>query len=498
MAARRTTTQQTFDLYVRVSRVNGRDGDSFISPEVQEDRCRALAAAKGYKVGRVHRDLDQSGGKMDRPGLQAALDRVEAGASAGIIVATLDRFARTLTGALATLAEIEEAGGQVIACDGEFDTTTANGRLVRDFMLRLHQHYREVAAEKWEEAKINAKARGIYISARTPFGYRKAGGRLLQHEQEAAWVAEVFKRRATGEQWDTICEWLNLQGARTPIVGDGTGKTGGGNPWLEGALRKLVQNPLYKGEPKGHDGLPSDVLDGLRIVSPRRWAAAQPRDGGRRPRTPDGALLGGLVHCGVCGGLMTAEVQTKPSGNRFQAYRCRQRAANRVGTCPKPMTISGNLLEPYVTRLALLAIKDAELPVAVGRPNEELEPLREALADAKYDLEKFEHAALAEGLKPAAVAGLLAQYTARVKEAQTAVDAATEPVGMRPTERHEVLERWDVLGTADRRAMLKEALQIVTVQPGKEPIADRTKLVWREPFKAPLLDANGGPMAVRS
>ena len=46
------------DIYVRVSDVRGRAGESFISPRDQEERCRALATARGYKVGDVFTDLD--------------------------------------------------------------------------------------------------------------------------------------------------------------------------------------------------------------------------------------------------------------------------------------------------------------------------------------------------------------------------------------------------------------------------------------------------------
>src|SRR5947199_8111601 len=99
--------KKPLDIYVWVSRVGGREGDSFISPKVQEERCRALATARGYKVGEVFIDLDQSGGTMDRPEFNRALARIQAGDSGGIIVARIDRFARTLQGALNTLQEIE-------------------------------------------------------------------------------------------------------------------------------------------------------------------------------------------------------------------------------------------------------------------------------------------------------------------------------------------------------------------------------------------------------
>src|SRR5262245_25021724 len=117
------------DIYVRVSDVRGRGGESFISPQDQEARCRALAEARGFRVGEVLTDLDQTGSKMRRPQLDEAIRRIEDGISGGIIVAKLDRFSRTLVGGLQTLEQINGLGGAVVVADGEFDTSTATGEL---------------------------------------------------------------------------------------------------------------------------------------------------------------------------------------------------------------------------------------------------------------------------------------------------------------------------------------------------------------------------------
>src|SRR6186997_1399396 len=98
------------DIYVRVSRVGGRDGDSFISPAVQEEQARYGLLAKGLAVGEVFTDLDQSGGKMDRPAFNEVMQRIRDGQSGGVIVATLDRFARNTVGLLEAVNEIEKHG----------------------------------------------------------------------------------------------------------------------------------------------------------------------------------------------------------------------------------------------------------------------------------------------------------------------------------------------------------------------------------------------------
>src|SRR5262245_5606733 len=160
----------------RLSDTRGRSGDNFISPKDQEARCRGLALGRGYAVGEVFEELNVSGGSMNRPKLNLALQRIRDGLSGGIIVARMDRFSRTLNGAIETLQEIEDAGGFLIECEGDWDTSTPMGRFGRDLVLRLGQLYREQIADNWQTAKRHAVARGVHIAPRVPPGYKRNGG----------------------------------------------------------------------------------------------------------------------------------------------------------------------------------------------------------------------------------------------------------------------------------------------------------------------------------
>jgi DNA invertase Pin-like site-specific DNA recombinase len=78
------------DGYIRVSQVAGRSGASFISPSVQREQIRAWAAAHQQAIGEIFEELDESGGRRDRPMLLRAIKRIEDGQSNGLIVAKLD------------------------------------------------------------------------------------------------------------------------------------------------------------------------------------------------------------------------------------------------------------------------------------------------------------------------------------------------------------------------------------------------------------------------
>jgi site-specific DNA recombinase len=66
---------------------------------------------------------------MDRPIFNSIMKKVRAGASGGIAVYKLDRFARSVLGAISTLAELGEHGAVLAsATEPELDYTTPAGR----------------------------------------------------------------------------------------------------------------------------------------------------------------------------------------------------------------------------------------------------------------------------------------------------------------------------------------------------------------------------------
>lgn len=71
--------------YVRVSRVGGREGDSFISPALQREQIEAVARREGLTVARVIEELDASGGDAKRPGWNEAIEAVESGEARGVV-----------------------------------------------------------------------------------------------------------------------------------------------------------------------------------------------------------------------------------------------------------------------------------------------------------------------------------------------------------------------------------------------------------------------------
>src|SRR6266571_632907 len=228
------------DGYVRVSRVAGREGDSFISPEVQREKIEAWAKLHDAQIVEWHEELDESGAKRERPLFQEALARCERGETGGIIVARLDRFARSAVDALGSIKRLNEAGARLVSVEDNFDGSTPMGRFAIGILTLIAELELERIKESWETAVREAIGRGVYISGRVPAGYNKdEAGRLQPVEPDASIIAEAFRKRATGASWRDLAAFLEENGV-FPSTGN--------KHWSTVGVSSLLKNPAYLGE----------------------------------------------------------------------------------------------------------------------------------------------------------------------------------------------------------------------------------------------------------
>src|SRR6266581_2143554 len=187
------------DGYVRVSRVAGRKGESYISPKVQREKITGWARLHD---GEIVIEEDVSGAKpVDDRELGALLRRVEAGQSQGIIAYKLSRFGR---GALETLQAVErlkKAGGRLVTVEDGVDSAKPGGRLLLTVLAGLAEEELEQRRSGWATARRQALERGVHVGP-TPAGYRRRGdGRLEEEPLAAPVIAEAFRLRGQGRSW---------------------------------------------------------------------------------------------------------------------------------------------------------------------------------------------------------------------------------------------------------------------------------------------------------
>ena len=129
------TRRMNLDAYTRVSKVGGRGGESFLSPELQREQIEAYAKLHGHDLTWHEPELDVSGGTMRRPIFNEIMARVRREETDGVIVAKLDRFSGTLTGALRTLEEMDRHGAVLVSVADNIDLSTSMGRAFLQMLL---------------------------------------------------------------------------------------------------------------------------------------------------------------------------------------------------------------------------------------------------------------------------------------------------------------------------------------------------------------------------
>ena len=292
------------DGYVRVSYVGRRAGPRFISPQLQEAQIRAYATAHGYTIGRIFFEINRSGRDEQRIELQTALARIGSGESDGIIVARLDRLARTVTGALRTLSAIESAGASLISIEDRLNSKTPFGRALSTILLALAELEVARTAESTRVSRRHRVLSGVHHSASPPTGYLRGPDGRLQHDPaKAPLIAEALERRAAGATYSEIARLLRQAGL--------VNARGGGN-WTGKSVHKMLQNPVYVGEAFAATTRNSNAHPPL--VRRALWLAAQAASTSARANAHGTTLLAGLVRCGgaaTCSARTTASRKTK-------------------------------------------------------------------------------------------------------------------------------------------------------------------------------------------
>jgi site-specific DNA recombinase len=447
------------DAYTRVSSTRDRE-DTLISPQLQREAIAAYCARHGHTIAAWHEDLNESGTREDRPQFQAALDRIDRGETGGLIVAKLDRFSRSVLGALKTIQRIEAAGGQLVMLDPQIDTTTAGGRAMLGVLLVFAQLQVDSIRESWDAAQRHAVGRGVHVASRAPTGYaRAADGRLAVVPQYGPVVADAYRQRAAGASYSELCALFMAAGVVGPY----------GSPnWTTGAMSKLLANPVYTGQARSG----KHVMEGAHpaIVTEAEWRAAQGVRGVvAAARSTDGALLSGILRCAGCRYVMKPDMLVA-RGEKLRQYRCR--GSHASGRCPSPAAVLARVIEPYVVDQFFTAIGPQGIlarPVAIAVAAD----LQHELDDARMQLERFlEHAEVAD---PQMFNRGVRAREERVQVALAALDAA-RPVGPLP-EATDLQTLWPEMTTAEQRRLLAAGIDAVMLRRGRD-LGTRARVLY--------------------
>jgi len=450
--------------YVRVSRVGGREGDSFISPGVQRDQIMAWAKAQGHSVEFLPDELDQSGSNAGRPVFNQALDICEAGGADGIIVAKLDRFARSHIDAALAIRRLEESGAELISVGDQLDTSTPVGKFARTMMLAIAELERDRIRASWATAQEEAVRRGIHIASRVPTGYKRGADRRLEPDVRAAGtVADAFRWRARGKSYREIATLLEKRSVRGPYDNQ---------HWTTAAVAKLLANPVYLGQARSGRHVCEDAHPA--IVTRPEWEAAQGVKTIQPARSEDGALLAGILRCAGCRYVLKPDTMLDANTlEHLRNYRCR--GDHAAGKCPSRASSLGRVIEPYVVEQFLAAVGSGVGEAVIDE---------EDLAAAQAEVDEAE-AELAAWVTTVSVRSLGADvYKQGIDARQQRVEAARRALGAVARSSAtappvNVRDIWPELSTAERRELLASTIDAVILRRGRVPLAQRVHILWR-------------------
>jgi site-specific DNA recombinase len=469
------------DGYIRVSRRGGREGESFISPDVQREKIDRWAKAHDVEIVQWWEEIDQSGAKLERPMFQEALSRCERGETGGIVVARLDRFARSAIDALESIRRLNAAGARLVSVEDGFDGSTPMGRFAIGILTMIAELELERIKESWSTAITRAVDRGIHISSRPPTGYaRDEKKRLVPVEPAASAVREVFRRRALGASWAELADYLEEQGIET---------SRGNAHWSKVGVSGLIKNPVYLGQARS--GI--IVKEGAHkaLVTRAEFDAAQsvkkslltPRDGSLAAR----AMLGGLARCAGCGHTLKITGNTdRRRGERYPMYYCAGRYAS--GPCRSRANVRSSLLDAYVEEQVLGALNgEGGLLARAVDASEALDAAVRAVADAEHELDLF-----VTNPKLLTLIGE-AKFMEGVDARQRELDEAREMLAELRRQSAladeladgDLLKAWPTLTVQEKRRLLHGLLDRVVVSRARgrgkhaNPVSERAQIVLR-------------------
>jgi len=469
------------DGYIRVSRRGGREGESFISPDVQRERIAKWAAANDVAIIQWWEEFDQSGARLERPMFQEALARCERGETGGMVVAKLDRFARSAVDALESIRRLNDAGARLVSVEDGFDGSTPMGRFAIGILTMIAELELERIKDNWQTAITRAVDRGIHISARPPTGYvRDEDKRLLRVEPAASAVREVFRQRALGASWANLAAYLEAEGISTPI---------GNEHWSKAGVSGLVKNPVYLGQARSGAVVKEGAHEAL--VTRAEFDAAQSvtksllkaRDGSLAGQ----AMLGGLARCSGCGHTLKITGNTdRRTGERYPIYYCTGRYAS--GLCPSRASVRASILDDYVEAQVHAALgQEVGLLAEAVDASEALEDAQRAVADAEHELDLF--------IGNPKLLTLIGEekFLEGVDVRQHALDDARTSLAELRTQSAfsdeladgDLLKAWPELSAQDKRRLLHGLLDRVVVTRARgrgknaNPVSERAQIVLR-------------------
>ena len=312
-------------VYTRKSHEEGLEQD-FNSLDAQRESGEAYILSQKHEgwicVPRMYDDGGISGATMERPGLKRLLEDIEAGRIDAVVVYKVDRLTRSL-GDFAKIVEVFDRHGVCfVSVTQQFNTTTSMGRLTLNMLLSFAQFEREVTGERIRDKIAASKKKGLWMGGLPPLGYDVKDRKLVVNPREAETVRHIYRRYAALGTVRALQDELDRDRVVSKLRAGRFGRNTGGKPLGRGALYRMLQNRIYRGEIV-HQGN-SYPGEHAAIIGQSLWERAQQQLASNRVSRANGvhaaqpSLLAGLIFDATGERMIPSHANKK--GTRYRYY----------------------------------------------------------------------------------------------------------------------------------------------------------------------------------
>ncbi len=234
--------------YVRVSTDD--QAQNGVSLEAQEVKIRAYCVAKDWELLNIIRDEGCSAKDLNRPGMQKIIEGAKTQLFDVVVTLKLDRLTRSVKD-LGYLVEdvFNKYRVAFSSLQDNFDTSTANGRMVMNILATIAQWERDIISERTRDAMQFMK-QSLKLVGAVPFGFDNGNGQLTPNPVEMKIAQDIVSLKQGGRSYQNISDHLNAQGTASKNGGNWYPKT------VLGVLRHIGSLPgdhwvIKKYFPKG-------------------------------------------------------------------------------------------------------------------------------------------------------------------------------------------------------------------------------------------------------
>ena len=191
--------------------------------DAQRAAIEAEAQRRGWDV--EHFADEGASGKYINANLREVLQLLASGQGDGLVVAKMDRLARSIINAADVIERASDQGWNLVVLDLGVDLTTAAGEAMAHMLAVFAQFERRLISERTKAALAARKQRG------------ERNGRRSQAPPGV--VRRIVMDRNAGLTYDRIARALSTEGILSPL-----GKT----TWQPSTVRRIYQSAMATSE----------------------------------------------------------------------------------------------------------------------------------------------------------------------------------------------------------------------------------------------------------